>query len=280
MNLQGQEVIIIESGSHLDLRSIINELKETFRFRGVISSFVETSLKQRYRHSVLGFGWSLLGPLLQYGTMGFIFSLTMRASIPNYFLYFFSGATLYGFVSSTVQGSSGIMLRNENFIKKIYLPKLVYVLNQVLLEFFNFLFSFVALVLFAMAIGKIRLNWPLLFLPIPICLSVVFMVGIASIISVITVFYRDALHMVPIFMQVAFFGTPIIYEASLIPQRFQGFLKFNPFFYFVEAFRAPLYLGELPNLKCVLVCVVLALFSLIVGLITLQKYNNTIVYKL
>jgi len=266
------------------LRSLISdigfEISETVKYRQVISSFVNTSLKQRYRRSILGFGWSLLSPLLNYGVVAIVFSFTMRNAVPNYFLYMFSGAVLFSFISATIGHSPGIMLSNEHYIKKIYIPKLVFVLNIVLVEFVNFLLGFATLCFLGLIFHKIEISAALSILPLLIGLSVLFLIGISIVISILTVFFRDIFHIIPVILQISFFATPILYEKSILPEKAQQLIYFNPFYYFIESFRYPLYHQALPPFSYLITVTVLSLLSLAFGLLVLKQCDNRIVFKL
>jgi len=274
------EILINSKSSRVSLSDIIYELKEAYRYRNVVISFVRTSLRQRYRRSILGFGWSLAAPLLHYGIIGFVFGFNAKTGVENYFLYFFSGVIFHGFVAASIQNSTGLMIGNEGFIKKIYLPKLIYVLNGVTLELVNFLFSITALMALGFALGKIDPSVHFLFLPFTIALGLIFMLGAAILVSIGTVFFRDLMHIVPIMMQVVFFSTPILYTVSAVPAQFQRFVKLNPFFYFVEMFRQPIYSHCLPEPKYILRCAIISIVTFVLGLWTLKKFDNKIVFKL
>jgi len=57
----------------------------------------------------------------------------------------FVGSVFFGYISTVVQVSTTAFLSNENYIKKIYVPKLVFVLNVVILESVNFLLILAAI---------------------------------------------------------------------------------------------------------------------------------------
>lgn len=261
-------------------QTLSDEVKDTFKFRYVIHSFVSTTLRQRYRRSILGFSWSLLSPILNYGVMAVVFSRGMGGGIPNYFAYFFSGAIIFNLLSAVINQSPGVLIGNENYIKKIYIPKLVFVLNSVCTELINFVLGFLALVLFSMFFGKLTFSVTWLSIPYIILVTTVFALGLSSIISICAVYFRDMLHIIPILMQIAFFMTPILYEAKSFSPAFQFITKINPFFYFVEVLRYPLYRNTWPSVRHLEFTTFLALATAGLGLYLLKKFDNKIVFKL
>src|SRR4051812_12305572 len=120
---------------------IRKELQDAYRFRMVTISHVQAYLRMRYKRSVLGFFWSLLGPVLSYIVIAVVFSYASRVSMKNYFVYVFSGAAIFNLLAVTVNNSTTALISNESYIKKIYLPKSIFVMNILAVEVTNFLFA-------------------------------------------------------------------------------------------------------------------------------------------
>lgn len=261
-------------------KSLIDETKELYRFRWVTYSFVRSTLLLRYRRSFLGFLWSLLNPILNYIVVGVVFYLLSRGSTPNYFVYMFTGSAIFNLISVTANTSPHIMIANEHYIKKIYLPKSIFILNGILFELLNFVFSLTALVILGLAWGKLTLSWTLLTVPFVLFFILLLNFGIASFLSVTSVFFRDFVHITPIITQATFFATPILYELDLVPSEYHSLMKFNPFFHVVKCFREPFYSGQLagPINYAVLILGSLTIFFL--GFWVLKKNENRIVFRL
>lgn len=259
---------------------MIKELRETFKFRYVIFNAVYTNLKQKYRRSVLGFLWSVVAPLLQNLIIGVVFSYLMRFDMPNYIVYLFAGIVFYNILSTVIMQSPYIMINNEGFIKKIYVPKLVFVLQVVFLEIVNFILILISLIILGIIFKKLSFSFSYLFLPVPLFLLIIFLIGAATIISIMSVYFRDMMHIVPVVMQAVFFLTPVLYPMSIVPEKMQKIIKLNPFYYFVEIFRIPVLYNKLPDLKYILVCLFISSMTFFAGLSVLKRYNNRIVFKL
>ena len=260
--------------------AILNELKATFRYRYVVYNYVYYSLKQRYTHSTLGFLWAILLPLLQNLIMGVVFFYLMRIDMPNYLVYLFTGSVIYNIMGNVIIQSPAIMLNNENFIKKIYVPKLVFVLQVVLLEIVNFILTLLSLIILGILFSKLSLSPYYLFLPVPIVLIVLFLVGIAIILSIANIYFRDLSYIVPVVMQAAFFLTPVLYPMSMVPETLRKVIQMNPLYYFVEIFRSTILNNQFPQWNYLLICAAMAFAAFSAGLFLLNKYNNKIVFKL
>jgi ABC-type polysaccharide/polyol phosphate export permease len=267
--------------SHVSfIGSIAKEARELYRYRWVTYSFVRSTLLLRYRRSLLGFVWSLLNPILNYIVVGFVFYMLSRGLTPNYFVYMFTGSAIFNLVSITANSATMIMLSNEHYIKKIYMPKSIFVLNSVLFELVNFIFSMTALIILGLIMGKITLSLSLLSLPFVLFFIILFNFGIASLLSVSTVFFRDFVHITPILTQALFFGTPILYTMELAPVEFRDFITYNPIFYLITCFREPFYSSQLAEPINYIVLVSLSLAVFIIGFLTLKHNENRIVFRL
>ncbi|USN46730.1 MAG: ABC transporter permease [Pseudobdellovibrionaceae bacterium] len=254
--------------------------RDTYSYRHVVYSIVRSTLKQRYRRSILGFMWTVLAPLLHYLVIGVVFSAANKIQMQNYFVFMFTGAVYFNVISGVTVNSTMAFIGNEHFIKKIYLPKLIYPLNVVSIELVNFLLSFVALVLLGILFGRLHFSPALFFLPLPIVISFGFFLGVSTLVGIMSVYFRDLMHIIPTVMQAAFFLTPILYPIELLPTQLQFIVKLNPFYYFVNCFRDPIMYQRLPSAFDMAVLTGASVVSLILGMYFLYKYDNKIVFKL
>lgn len=262
------------------LKKVIFELKETYRFRFVTLSTIQNNLKLRYRRSILGFFWTVLAPMLHYLVIGFVFSLIMSQKKGNYFVFYFSGAIFFAIISGILNRSPMIFIQNEHFIKKIYVPKFIFILNAVSIELVNFLLSTSALILIGISLGYFSPSLAALvsFLAIP--LVALFLTGLSCIISVLTVYFRDFSHIIPVVIQATFFITPVIYDETMIPTNYHFIMELNPFYYYLQLFRLPLLEGQIPNLNIYLLTTAISIVTFILGLIVIKIFDNKIVFKL
>jgi ABC-type polysaccharide/polyol phosphate export permease len=262
------------------MQDISDEIRETYKFRWVVFSFVSSTLKMRYRRSFLGFAWSLLGPMLNYLVMGIVISKVGRFSTTEYLAHMLLGSASFNFINTGFMLGGNSLIGNESYIRKIYLPKLVFPLSAIGMEGVNFILGLISLLVILLFLGGIHLHWSFFWLPISIIILALFTLGVGMILSVLFVFFRDLNHVVPIIMQVAFFGTPIIYPESSIPAEYLEYLKYNPLNYIIDFVRHPFIKGDLPNILTMLIAICLAISVFLIGLFIIKKYDNRIIFKL
>lgn len=197
---------------------MIRKLRELFRYRELVENLIVRDLKVRYKHSVLGFVWSLLNPLL----LMVVFTVVFTVMLPNYtipkFPVFVLCALLpWTFFNTAVMGALNSIVHNGHLIKKVYFPREILPLSTVLANFVNFLLSLPVLFLLIL-IFRLPLTIWLIYLPIIMLVQVAFTLGVAFVLATLNVFYRDTGVIMEVVMQAWFFLTPIFYPVDLLPE--------------------------------------------------------------
>jgi len=197
---------------------MIPRLVELYRYRELLRNLVLRDLKVRYKNSVLGVLWSLLNPLLMTLVFTVVFTLMIpNSSLPNYPVFFMSGFLPWSFFAAAVNGATGCIVANANLIKKVYFPREILPIAEVLSNLVNFLLAL--LVLFGLLFAfNVRLTPALLMLPLIILTQMVFVAGVALLLSAANVFYRDTQHIMQVVLQAWFFLTPIFYSIDILPK--------------------------------------------------------------
>jgi len=260
-------------------RGFIRWQKSSFsKYRYLLFNLVKRDFVSRYRKSLLGVFWSLLNPLLTMLVMTMVFSYLFRFDIPNYPVYLLSGQLIVGFFNESTTRAMGSVIGAEGIIKKVYTPKYIFPIANVLSSLVNLLFSFVALLLVAVVTGT-PLHWAMLLSPIPIVYLFVFSLGVSMLLSSMAVFFRDLTYLYGVFLTLLTYLTPVFYPVSIIPERFQPIMGLNPMYQFVDYFRSLVIYGIAPDLWKNTVCIGFALAALCCGTyVFMSKQDRYILY--
>lgn len=257
-----------------------NNIQQIYRYRYVIISYIETNLRMRYRRSLLGFLWTIIAPLIHYTIIAYVFKYASRIEDSNFFAYFFTGAVVFNAFSITLLRAPTIMLANEMYIKKIYLPKSIYVLNTCLYEITNFIFTATTLFVLGLMTRVIAPSYALLTIPIAVLLMLITLVGLSAILAVAGVYFRDLAYIMSPVMQASFFLTPIIYKLETFPIKIRNLISLNPFYHIIETIRIPLTQGVLAPGIHYAAAFALAFSSIVIGYLTIKRFDNRIIFKL
>ena len=255
----------------------VGGIDELLRSRELTVNLVRRDLKVRHRGTFLGMLWSLTTPLLLVGLYYFIFTYLFKVkTVPDAFrpdgsvvpfaVYFFGGLVVWNLFASAVGGSTGSVIGSGYLLNKVYFPRAVLPLSTVLSSVVTFVFE-LAVLLVATLVFVGPPNFQVLWLPVIVLIVFVLSFGLSLFLSALTVFLRDVAHFIGIFMQLWFWGTPIIYSMSIVQDspKLVRLLELNPMTGIVVSFRNVLLLNRPPDYKLLAYDAVVAVIALAVG---------------
>lgn len=225
------------------------DIKKLFSYRELLISLTRKELKVKYRGTVLGFLWSLINPILTMLVYTFVFSMVLaRGGLIKEFAIFLICALLpFNFLQNSVNYGSGSIVSNGNLVNKIYFPREILPLSVVFSNLINFLFELIALFIVLAFLGY-KFYIFLYLLPVLIFIQFFLVAGMTFLVSALNVFFRDLQHLITIVMMVWFFGTPIIYPLSMVPEWLQPYIKFiNPMTIYASYYRNIFYYVKYPE---------------------------------
>lgn len=255
---------------------MFTDVKKLFSYRDLLISLTKKELKVKYRGSILGFFWSLLNPILLMLVYSFVFSIVMRLGIEKYAIFLISVLLPFNFLQNSVNYSCSSIIANSNLITKIYFPREVIPLSIVFSNLVNFMLELVALFI-VLAIMGFKFYMYLYLLPLVIFIQFFLVVGVSLLVSSLTVFFRDLQHLISIIMMIWFFGTPIIYPLSLVPEKFRIIMMANPMttaaMYYRNMFYYVNYPDQVvfPSLNMILAAVGITILVFLLGYFVFKK---------
>jgi ABC-type polysaccharide/polyol phosphate export permease len=267
---------------HKGLKNFLtHNFHDLILYRYAIFNFISSNLRARYRRSAIGFLWSLLNPLFTMTIMAIVFSSIFQSPISNFSIYIFSGLLPWTLISHSILNGSMSIVSGEGYLKKMYVPKMIFPLVIVGVEVVNFLLSLLSLFFLAILLGA-KISWGLLALPFALLLTALFLLGMVLILSILTVYFRDLSHILQIAFTGLFYLTPIIYPVELLANNplLMTVIRLNPFFYFVELFHVIIYQAKFPDISLWLICLGLTLLNLIGGLMVFNFKEKDVIYRL
>jgi lipopolysaccharide transport system permease protein len=249
-------------------------LRENARhYLDIVVVLAQKDFKVRYRNSLLGFLWSLLNPLAYMVILTLVFSLMLRIDIPNFAAWVLIGILVWRFFSlGTGQGLFS-MIANPSLVSKVYFPRHLIVFSNNLASFLSAALEFLAL-LPLLVLLKVNLSATILFLPVVLVSEFLLVFGLSLILSSLNLRYRDFHQLWDIALQLGFFLSPIVYDASLIPQRYQVLYSLNPVTRLVESTREIFLQQKLPSLFDSAVTAVSAAVFLLIGFLIFRHLER------
>jgi lipopolysaccharide transport system permease protein len=225
----------------------------SWRYRHFIVSSIKNDLRSRFARSRLGAAWMILQPLAQVAIYALVLSEVLATKLPGmatayaYPIYLMAGMVAWALFSELVLRSLTMFVENANIMKKIMFPRVclpIITLGSALVN--NLLLLLATVGIFAL-LG----HWPganMLWLPVLLAVTSVFGMALGLILGILNVFVRDVAQVVGVVLQLWFWLTPVVYMASIIPSRYQGYFRSNPMYQVVTAYQDVLLYGRTPAL--------------------------------
>jgi len=266
-------------------------VREVLSARELLANLTLREIRGQYKRTIFGQLWSLVNPLASMLVYTIVFAFILRATPPPgdpsgldiYPVWLLCGLLPWAFFATVVNTGMGSLLSNAGLVQKVYFPRIVLPLSAVGAIGFNWLFEMTVLIVVLVLCGAWILPW-LPWVVLMMVVLAVFAAGIALMLSVANVYFRDTQHFVAILLQIWMFLTPIIYPITLIQERSAhagGLLgtsitvydiyRLNPMERFVAVFRSLLYDNRWPAPDDVVYCVVFALVVFIAGLLVFRR---------
>ncbi len=254
---------------------ILQELKLVVDSRNILFSLIKKNLFGKYKNSVAGFAWHFIMPLIMLVVYYIVFTEIRTSVIPDFWVYLTSALFPFFFMITNLTAGSGTIVVNSGMIKKMYMPRELFVIAQVISSLIIMLIGY-SIVLFSILLSGYDLNWLSLLYLIPLILFMtVFVVGYVLFFSSITVYVRDVQHILTSLNMVFFVMTPMYFLPDAISGVLSSLIWFNPFTYYVEAYHAIVYFGQFPDLLLSCMCIViLPVLSLVIGSITFYRLEG------
>lgn len=231
---------------------MITTIKDVWLRRELLWILVVRNLKLRYKHSALGFFWSLLSPLLLiliYAVFAKI--LRFNDGNPTYLQFLVIGIVVWQFLSMCLNDSLYAIMGNTNLVKKTSFPRIILPLAMVIANLLNFLLTWI--VLFAYLVLVKMPFQHLELLPLILLVQTTLCLGLALLLSSLNVFFRDTEHILGIGTLAWFFMSPIFYpikdQLKFLPENYEWLAFMNPMSGIIWGYRRLLMGNDMPDVS-------------------------------
>ena len=250
------------------------KLGELWTYRELVFFLAWRDISVRYKQTVLGVAWAVIQPFMTMVVFSIFFG--RLAQMPSdglpYPVFVFAALLPWIFFANAVNNSSNSLLGSAHLVSKVYFPRLIIPLASVGAGLIDFAISTVILLLLMLFYG---VGWSLNLLVAPLLvLTVIFTaLGVGTVLSALIVAYRDFRNVVPFVVQLWMFATPVVYPASLVPDRWQWLLYMNPMAGLIEGFRS-VFLGRPFDMLGLAISITVAAFLFLAGIFYFKKVER------
>ncbi len=215
------------------------DLKELWAYRELLWVLTLRDIKVRYKQTVLGVVWAVIQPVMLMVVFSIFFGRLSKIPSDGYPYPIFVYAALlpWVFFANAISSSASSVVGSANLISKVYFPRLIIPLASIGAGLIDFAIATLVLLLLMIFYG---VGWSVNLLAAPVLVVAVLFtaLGIGTFLSALNVAYRDFRYVIPFLIQFWMFATPVVYAASLVPDKWQWLLYLNPMAGLIEGFRS------------------------------------------
>ena len=247
--------------------------KNLYSYRELLKSNVKKEIRGKYKGSFLGVLWSFLNPLLQVLVYAIVFPYIMRIKTDNYLQYLIVGIIPWTFfTTSIIQGMVTVRM-NAGIIKKVYFPREILPISVVLSGLVNFLISCLIILIFCV-FGGVGISWHLILLPLIAIMQFILTLGVVMALSAINIYVKDTEYLIQFVINMLFYATPILYQATLFPEKIRWILYLNPMTEVIEAYRNIFMYHQLPSTTGFIYLFVISFIIFFIGYVIFRKLEK------
>ncbi len=227
-------------------RSIPVHVREIFQFRELLVSLTRKELTVRYKHSRLGFLWSMIQPLFLLVVYTAVFTI-LGAGVPRFAIWLLCGLLIWTFASTALLTATISITGNASLVGKVKFPRAVLPLSTVGSSLIHFVLQSFAFAL-VLVVSRQHVDWAYMWLlPIAVLVAVLVVSGLALLLAPLNVMARDTMHLLDLLVLGWFWATPILYQYELVVPYLERrglpgeLLLLNPFTSIAITFQRAIY---------------------------------------
>jgi ABC-type polysaccharide/polyol phosphate export permease len=227
-----------------DLKEIVREQRE---YTELLYQMTYRDLLLRYKQTFMGFAWAIFMPLVNTIVFSVIFTRVAPVDVGMpYPLFAFAGLLTWNFFASSQKFAVSALTANMSLVTKVYFPREILPLSAVFVTFVDFMVA--GVVLAGMMVWyQVPIRVTFVLLPLVMFVHVLFTLGVALLLSMANLFYRDVKYLFEIVLTVWMFVTSVLYPTELMGPRFATLMHLNPLTPIIDAYRDVLFRGVVPD---------------------------------
>jgi ABC-type polysaccharide/polyol phosphate export permease len=175
----------------------------------------------------------------------FVFKMILKVEKEHYLPFILTGVFPWVFFSQSILESVESIVGNQSLISKIPIPLQAFPLVGVLTNLLTLLFSLPVLIGIHLVSG-LSFHLGTLWFFIFILFLFLQAYSISGILAILFVYLRDLKHAISLLMQILFYATPVLYDESMVPEKYSWVLTLNPVGGIFTGLRTSFLYGELP----------------------------------
>lgn len=262
-------------------RPLVDELRNLWRYRGLLSVLVRRDIVMRYKRSLLGVWWTLLDPLLTTAVLWIVLSQVFKSTIPGvpYVIYLYSGILVFRYFEQATMTVGHSLVDSAGILSRVHAPAEVFSVSSAAAAGFNFAVGLLPLLVLVVAHG-IAVPWTVVLIPIPAVCMLLAAAGLGLMLASAAVRFFDVIGFAQVGLFLMGWLTPTFYPLDAVGERFQTVIEANPLHHVLLVFRGLAYEGVIAPWTSWLICGAFGTIAFVAGAYVFSRSWRTSVAML
>ena len=268
-----------------DRRTTGRALAELIRTRKILAVLIRRDLKLRYADSMLGYVWTVLEPLMMGSIYWFVFTMIFHRSVgaEPYIIFLLAGLLPWMWFTNGLNEGIRSLTSQRRLIASTSLPRQIWVLRSTGAKGVEFLLSLPVLAAFCL-FYRPQFDVQLVLFPLGILIQLMLLLGLALLLSPITMLVRDVEPLVRVGTRALFYASPIIYSlndvlVTSLPSFVIGLYTLNPLTGILECYRAGFFPGPV-HWGAILAAALFAVLALVLGWTVFSRMERQVLKEI
>lgn len=259
----------------LEMRKFFKDVKRYWQYTVYAA---KTDLKAEVANSYLNRLWWLLEPFFNMLVYVIVFGKIMGNSIENYSTFVFSALLMWSFFNKTINYSVKLVRNNKDIVTKVYIPKFILLISNMILNMFKLLFSLIVLAVM-LVVFRVQIGFNIFWVLPAYALMILFSFGAGMIFLHFGVYVDDLSYAVGILLNMLMFLSGIFYEVmTTLPEPLNIIMMcLNPVAIFVDTMRNALIYNQVSNIPILGIWLLISVILCCVGVHIVYKNENSYV---
>lgn len=252
------------------------DLGAVWRYRELLLVLMLRDIQILYKQAALGVGWAILQPVFAVAifTVVFGYFAQMPSEGVPYPIFAFAGVLPWTYFAEAVRRSGTGLVNDAELVRKVYFPRLIMPLANVISPLLDFCIAF-AILLAMMAFYGIMPSAKMLLVPPLMVVAALLALSIGLWLGPINVRFRDIKHTLPFMIQIWMYASPIVYPLSMVPENWRWAYSLNPMVGVIEGFRWAVFDKGEPNFMALAISGVMIVLLMFGGLVFFRRQERT-----
>ena len=245
-----------------------------------LSILVEASIYRQHRNSFLGAAWGLVQPFIHIVIISYVFSFFLKQPTEIMVSNLVASLPLWSFITNSFVASTKSLFERSMILKKVFIPKTLLPITDVMVYCYILGYSFIAMYSAYMIFYPEKFSASIFLAPIAAMPLIISVIVVGIILAYLTPYIMDIPQMITVIMNAVYWGLPIVYPYSMVPDDKKWLFEINPIFHLMRPVQYLVIEGKWPDNLIVMKAISVTILLILLMVYTLRKISKNVVYYL